>query len=93
MERARSKSIDVGFMRPNLLNIKHLARSSRKSFDAGSLGPNLLVPGSLDTGNRYGGSRKSIDVGRVRRPSRVSADVGSRRNLSYDAWIRAIRVS
>lgn len=91
MERGRSKSIDISYMGPSLLNITNVARS-RKSFDAGS----LLVPNLLDSRSRYGGSRKSLDAGRARRPSRLSVDVGvrgSRRNLSYDAWLRGIRVS
>ena len=92
MERVRSKSIDVGRLGTGLLNVGNLLRSSRKSFDTGS--STLLVPKSLETLNRLPlGRRKSVDAGCLRRPSRAAADLGSRRNLSYDAWIRAIRVS
>ena len=79
MERKlRSQSVDVGALRP-------------RQFDSKSLG--ITGRQSLDFGNRYNAGRQSIDVGRGRRTSRASVDVGARRHLSYDAWIRAVRVS
>ena len=79
MERKlRSQSVDVGALRTRQFDSKSLGKTGRQS---------------LDFGNRYNAGRQSIDVGRGRRTSRASVDVGARRHLSYDAWIRAIRVS
>ena len=97
MERARSKSIDLSFMGPGLLTANlQSPRTNRKSID-NLLGTSLLVPNLLESRSRYG-SRKSLDAGRPpRRPSRVSIDHGTRGavrgKLSYDAWLRGIRVS
>ena len=102
-KRMRSQSIDVGVLRPRLYDGANFAKASGQS-DLGAVGRRQ----SVITGSRYGtarpsldggaglGRRQSVDVGvsRGRRQSRASLDAGgSRRHLSYDAWIRAIRVS
>ena len=97
MERARSQSIDLSFMGPGILTANlQSPRTCRKSTD-NLLGPSLLVPNLVESKSRYG-SRKSLDAGRPpRRPSRVSIDHGTRSGVrgkvSYDAWLRGIRVS
>ena len=88
MQRNRSQSVDVGILRPRQYDAGVLARSSRQSVDFGNVGPKLL-----NLGNRYPARRQSVDVERGRRASRAADDVGTRRHISYDAWIRAVRVS
>ena len=98
MTRKRSQSVDVGNIKPSLYDTGPLARSSRQSIDFGSSGARLL-----NAGNRYAARRQSVmdgDRGRRtsetekgRRNSRVSFDLGQRKHLSYDAWIRNMRVS
>ena len=87
MQRRRSQSVDVGSSRPKYYD-GILGGSGRLSFDSNSFGFKFV-----NFGNRHPARRQSADVERGRRASRVSLDVGTRRHLSYDAWIRTIRVS
>ena len=101
-KRMRSQSIDVGVLKPRLYDGVNLSKASGQS-DLGAVGRRQ----SVATGVRYGTGRQSVDGGtglgrrqsvevgalRGRRQSRTSVDGGPRRHLSYDAWIRAIRVS
>ena len=92
--RPRSKSVDIGRQGLGLLNAGNLSKSSRKLCDFSStFGHSLLVPKSMDALNTIGCGRKSVDVLRSRAPSRLSVAPGARRNMSYDAWIRGVRVS
>ena len=87
MQRRRSQSVDAGSLRNKHYECM-FASSSRQSLD--STGTRLKF---LNIGNKFQVGRQLNDNERGRRASRASIDFGTRRHISYDAWIRAIRVS
>lgn len=92
----RSQSIDVGIMRP----CGSLAKIGGPA-EIGAVGRRS----SIVVGTRYNaarqsvditawrGRRQSVDAGALRGRRQSHVDVGGHRNLSYDAWMRLVRVS